>query len=92
MCYFGSSTIMVGKIKEMKEKGYFPEGEGRAPGAKTMLEPNGGKAVLHKDFLLPGCACLRIQPWLIFYYTCKRSCTVNAQRHRAVVKNFLDGR
>jgi hypothetical protein len=23
MCYFGSSTIMVGKIK-MEEKGYFP--------------------------------------------------------------------
>jgi hypothetical protein len=24
MCYFGSSTITVGKIKEMEEKGYFP--------------------------------------------------------------------
>jgi hypothetical protein len=25
-CYFGSSTITVGKIKEMEERGYFPEG------------------------------------------------------------------
>jgi hypothetical protein len=23
-CYFGSSTITIGKIKEMEEKGYFP--------------------------------------------------------------------
>jgi hypothetical protein len=24
MCYFGSSTIMVSKIKEMEQRGYFP--------------------------------------------------------------------
>jgi hypothetical protein len=29
-CYFGSSTITVGKIKEMVEKGYFPEGGAHA--------------------------------------------------------------
>jgi hypothetical protein len=36
MCYFRSSTIMVGKIKEMEEKSYFLEGEARTPGAETM--------------------------------------------------------
>jgi hypothetical protein len=35
-CYFGSSTITVGKIKEMEEKGYFLEGEARTPGAETV--------------------------------------------------------
>jgi hypothetical protein len=53
-CYFGSSTIMVGKIKEMEERGYFPEGEGRAPGAETVLEPNGDEAIMYKDFFITG--------------------------------------
>jgi hypothetical protein len=35
-CYFGSSTITIGKIKEVEEKGYFPEGEAHTPGAETM--------------------------------------------------------
>jgi hypothetical protein len=59
MCYFGSSTITVGKIKEMEERGYFPEGEGRVPGAKTMLEPNGDEVVVYEDFFI---ASLRMPP------------------------------
>jgi hypothetical protein len=39
--YFKSSTITVGKIKEMVEKGYFPEGRARTPGAETMSELDG---------------------------------------------------
>jgi hypothetical protein len=74
MCYFGSSTITVGKINEMEEKGYFLEDEAHTPGAKTMPEPNGNEVVVYEDFLSPACACLRIQPWLIFYCTFRRSC------------------
>jgi hypothetical protein len=72
--YFRSSTITVGKIKEMKEKGYFPEGEARALGAETVPEPNGDEAVMYEDFLLLVCACLHIWPWQIFYCTSRRSC------------------
>jgi hypothetical protein len=50
MCYFGSLTITVRKIKEMEERGYFPEGVGHAPGTETVLEPNGDKAIVYKDF------------------------------------------
>jgi hypothetical protein len=50
MCYFGSLTITVRKIKEMEERGYFPEGVGHAPGIETVLEPNGDKAIVYKDF------------------------------------------
>jgi molybdenum-dependent DNA-binding transcriptional regulator ModE len=32
--YFGSSTITVGKIKEMEKKGYFAKDEAQAPGLK----------------------------------------------------------
>jgi hypothetical protein len=74
MCYFRSSTITVGKNNEMEEKGYFPEDEAHTPGAKTMTEPNGNEAVVYEEFLSPAWACLRIQPWLIFYYTFRHSC------------------
>jgi hypothetical protein len=53
-CYFGSSTITVSKIKEMEERGYFPEGEGHAPGAETMPETNGDEVVVYKDFFIAG--------------------------------------
>jgi hypothetical protein len=53
-CYFGSSTITIGKIKEMEERGYFLEGEGRAPGAETVLKPNGDVAVVYEDFFIAG--------------------------------------
>jgi hypothetical protein len=60
-CYFGLSTITVGKIKEMEERGYFLEGKGRAPGAETVLEPNSDEAVIFEDFYIAG---LRMPPHL----------------------------
>jgi hypothetical protein len=54
MCCFGSSTITIGKIKGVEERGYFPEGEGRAPGTKTVPEPNGDEAVVYDDFFIAG--------------------------------------
>jgi hypothetical protein len=62
MCYFGSLTITISKIKEMKEKGYSSEGEARAPGAETVPEPNGDEAAYTRTFLSPACACLHNWP------------------------------
>jgi hypothetical protein len=39
MLYFSSSTITVGKIKEMEEKGYFAKDDARALDAEIMPEP-----------------------------------------------------
>jgi hypothetical protein len=36
MHYFRASTITVGKIKEMEERGYFVKDEAHASGAETM--------------------------------------------------------
>jgi hypothetical protein len=58
-CYFGSSTITVGKIKEMEKRGYFPEGEGHAPRAETVPELNGDETVVYEDFFITG---LRMPP------------------------------
>jgi hypothetical protein len=63
-CYFGSSIISVSKIKEMEERGYFLEGEGRAPGAETVLEPNGDEGVIYEDFFITG-LCMPLHPALI---------------------------
>jgi hypothetical protein len=52
--YFGSSTIIVGKIKEMVERGYFVEGEAHAPGAKTVSEPENDEGVVYEDFFVAG--------------------------------------
>jgi hypothetical protein len=57
--YFGSSTITVGKIKEMVEKGYFTEGEGRAPGAKTVPKPDNDEDMVYEGFFVAG---LRMPP------------------------------
>jgi hypothetical protein len=54
MCYFGSSTITVRKIKEMEERRYFPEGEGHALGTKTVPKPNDNEAVVYEDFFIAG--------------------------------------
>jgi hypothetical protein len=35
MYYFGASTITLDHIKEMTKKGYFTEGEARAPREET---------------------------------------------------------
>jgi hypothetical protein len=51
-CYLGSSAIMVGKIKEMEGRGYFPEGKGHAPRAETVLKPNGDEDVIYEDFFI----------------------------------------
>jgi hypothetical protein len=53
-CYFGSSTITVGKIKEMEEKVYFPEDDGRAPRTEIVPEPNGDEAAVYEDFFIAG--------------------------------------
>jgi hypothetical protein len=50
--YFGSSTITVGKIKKMEERGYFLDDEAHAPGAETVLEPNGDEAVVCEVFFI----------------------------------------
>jgi hypothetical protein len=47
-------TITVGKIKEMVEKCYFPEGEARPPGAEMVPEPDNDEAVVYKDFFVAG--------------------------------------
>jgi hypothetical protein len=52
--YFGSSTITIGKIKEMVEKGYFPEGRPHAPGAETVPELDNNEAVVYEDFFVAG--------------------------------------
>jgi hypothetical protein len=52
--YFGSSTITVGKIKEMVEKGYFTKGGAWAPGAETVLESEDDEAMVYKDFFVAG--------------------------------------
>jgi hypothetical protein len=38
----------------MMEKGYFAEGETRAPGAKTVPEPNSDEAVMYEEFFVAG--------------------------------------
>jgi hypothetical protein len=57
--YFGSSTITVGKIKGMVEKGYFLEGGAHAPGTETMPEPDGDEVMVYEDFFVAG---LRMTP------------------------------
>jgi hypothetical protein len=64
---FGASTITLGRIKEMVEKGYFTDGEGWVPKAEAVSEPDDDKAVVYEDFLFMDCACLHILLWLIFY-------------------------
>jgi hypothetical protein len=52
--YFGSSTITIGNITEMVEKGYFAKGEACAPGAKTVPNPNNDEAIVFEDFFIAG--------------------------------------
>jgi hypothetical protein len=61
--YFGLSTITVGKIKEMAEKGYIPKGRPHAPGAATMSEPYNNEAVVYEDFFVGG-LCMPPSPTL----------------------------
>jgi hypothetical protein len=57
--YFGSSTITVGKIKEMAEKGFFPEDGARALGVETVPELENDEPLVDKDFFIAG---LRMPP------------------------------
>jgi hypothetical protein len=50
--YFGSSTITIGKIKEMIEKCYFPKDGARAPRAETVPEPDNDEAMVYEDFFI----------------------------------------
>jgi hypothetical protein len=52
--HFGLLTIIIGKIKEMVEKGYFSESGARAPGTKTMPESDHDEVVVYKDFFIAG--------------------------------------
>jgi hypothetical protein len=61
--YFGSSTITIGKIKEMVEKGYFPEGGERSPGMETVSEPDDDEAMVYEDFFTAG-LCMPPHPAL----------------------------
>jgi hypothetical protein len=56
---FGACTITLGYIKEMSEKGYFVNGEARAPWEEIMLEPDEDKAIMYEDFFITG---LRMPP------------------------------
>jgi hypothetical protein len=47
----------------MEEKDYFPKGEACAPGAETVLEPNGDEAIVYEDFFIAG-LCMPPHPAL----------------------------
>jgi hypothetical protein len=46
-------------LKKWADKGYFVEGEARAPGEETTLEPNDDEVVIFEDFFVAG---LRMPP------------------------------
>jgi hypothetical protein len=52
--YYFRSSITIGKIKEMVEKGYFSKGRPRAPGAETVPEPDNNEVVVYEDFFVAG--------------------------------------
>jgi hypothetical protein len=52
--YFGSSTVTVGKIKEMMENGYFVEGKARAHGGETVPELDSNEVIMYEEFFVAG--------------------------------------
>jgi hypothetical protein len=52
--YFGASTITLGKIKEMVEKGYFTESEAQVPGAEAVPELDNDEAMVYEHFFVAG--------------------------------------
>jgi hypothetical protein len=56
---FGASTITLGRIKEIVEKGYFADGEARAPKAEAVPETDNDEDVVFQDFFV---ASLRMPP------------------------------
>jgi hypothetical protein len=92
-CYFGSSTITMGKIKEMEEKGYFPKGEARAPGVETVPKPNGDEAIVYKDFFITGLHMpLHSALADILLHLQGAIASINTQRHHAAIKKILGSR
>jgi hypothetical protein len=51
---FGSSTVMMGRIREMVALKYFAEGDGRAPGEETVSKPEEDKVVVFEHFFIAG--------------------------------------
>jgi hypothetical protein len=51
---FRASTITLGRIKEIVEKGYFADGEAQAPGSDAASEPDCDEAVVYDDFFVAG--------------------------------------
>jgi hypothetical protein len=88
--YFWSSTITVGKIKEMVEKSYFPEDGARAPRVKTVLEMDNDKAMVYEDFFVTGLR-IPLHPTLadiLLHF----QASIDAQYDRTIIKIFLDAR
>jgi hypothetical protein len=56
---FGALTITQGHIREMVDKGYFTEGEARAPREEITPEPDDDKDIVFEDFF---CCSLRMPP------------------------------
>jgi hypothetical protein len=67
--YFRSSTITIGKIKEMTEKVTFQKTELTHQGPKLCRSQIMTKLWCMRTFLLLACACICIRSWLIFCYT-----------------------
>jgi hypothetical protein len=57
--YFGSSTVMVSRIRRMINHGYFAKGIGREPEEETVPEPHTDEAVVFEEFFVAG---LRMPP------------------------------
>jgi hypothetical protein len=90
--YFRSSTITVGKIKEMAEKVTFQKTELAHQGPKLCRSQITTKLWCMRTFSLLACACLCIRSWLIFCYTSSTTTSVVAQCYHTIVKIYLGGR
>jgi hypothetical protein len=56
---FGTSSVTVGRIRQMESLGYFAEGSAREPGEEIVLEPNSDEVVVFEEFFSVG---LRMPP------------------------------
>jgi hypothetical protein len=72
--YFGSSTITIGKIKEMVEKVTSWRAKPKLQGLKLCQSPTATKPWYMRTFLSLACPYLCIWPWLTFFCTSKRNC------------------
>jgi hypothetical protein len=63
---FGASTIILGRIKDTMKKGYFTDGEARAPELRWYRSRIMTRMSFMRTSLLLVCECLRILRWLIF--------------------------